>query len=56
MARDERETGRGERERERGEGEKPGKMKEKNGRKRRRPFLTLNNDTIIGLCFLFSAD
>ncbi len=23
---------------------------------RKRPFLTPNNDTTIGLCFLFSAD
>lgn len=34
-------------------GEKTGEMKEK---KRRGPFLTRNNDTTIGLCFLFSAD
>lgn len=35
-------------------GRKDGQDERKNGR--RRPFLTLNNDTTIGLCFLLSAD
>lgn len=35
-------------------GEQAGKDERKN--KGKRPFLASNNDTIIGLCFLFSAD
>lgn len=40
---------------EKGSGEKTGEMKgEKRGEKK--TLLTLNNDTTIALCFLFSMD